>query len=127
VKKLTSSDLAELESALLAARAEHLQRVQREFSGSDGEATRTILNHFADGDSRAASALLNDEELALLRHDLDQLAAIDDALKRIDYGTGGVCIACGADIALDRLRAEPTAKACFDCQRQAEASQADRR
>jgi DnaK suppressor protein len=47
----------------------------------------------------------------------DALAAIRSALSRIEAGNYGWCVACGAPIAVERLRAEPTAERCVDCAR----------
>lgn len=43
------------------------------------------------------------------------LAAIRAALSRIEAGNYGWCVACGTPIALERLRAEPTADRCVAC------------
>lgn len=43
------------------------------------------------------------------------LAAIRAALSRIEAGNYGWCVACGSAIALERLRAEPTADRCIEC------------
>ncbi len=40
---------------------------------------------------------------------------IDEALKRIDEGTFGVCTACENDIEIKRLEARPTATLCIAC------------
>lgn len=45
------------------------------------------------------------------------LAAIRAALSRIEAGNYGWCVACGAPIAVERLRAEPTADHCVACAR----------
>lgn len=45
------------------------------------------------------------------------LGAIRAALSRIEAGNYGWCVACGSPIALERLRAEPTADHCVDCAR----------
>jgi DnaK suppressor protein len=45
------------------------------------------------------------------------LAAIDDALRRIDEGTYGICARCGRDIGAERLRAVPYATLCIDDKR----------
>ena len=45
------------------------------------------------------------------------LAAIDEALARIDAGTYGVCVGCGKQIAEERLDAMPYARKCIDCKR----------
>ncbi|GMA59192.1 hypothetical protein GCM10025858_36950 [Alicyclobacillus sacchari] len=48
------------------------------------------------------------------------LEDIDEALKRIDAGTYGVCAECGREITSERLEAMPTARYCIDCQEDAE-------
>ena len=121
MRQLTSSDLAELEASLQLARAQVVARVHAQLGGRDADEVRTLVNHLTDGDSRAASELLNDTEIALLQHDISELEAIDAALKRIDFGTGGLCTACGEPIPLARLRAAPTAVTCVQCQADIEA------
>ncbi|TMR01198.1 TraR/DksA family transcriptional regulator [Actinomadura soli] len=44
-----------------------------------------------------------------------RLADIDDALRRLDDGTYGVCEQCGGAIAAERLEARPFARTCFTC------------
>ena len=48
------------------------------------------------------------------------LAAIDTALARIEDGTYGTCVNCGAQIAPERLEARPWATLCIDCKRKEE-------
>ena len=45
------------------------------------------------------------------------LASIDDALKRIEDGTYGICTNCGRPISEERLEALPWAELCIDCAR----------
>lgn len=40
---------------------------------------------------------------------------VDLALERIENGRYGVCVACGCQIAEQRLRIVPTAKLCVNC------------
>jgi DnaK suppressor protein len=56
-------------------------------------------------------------DLALRERNENQLAAVERALGRIDDGTFGVCVRCGAEIAPDRLTALPWAAHCIECQR----------
>lgn len=49
-----------------------------------------------------------------------ELAAIDDAIGRIDAGWYGVCGDCGRPIPVARLQALPYATLCIDCQREEE-------
>lgn len=44
------------------------------------------------------------------------LALIDEALQRIEDGTYGICVACGAEIQPKRLEAVPWARHCVTCQ-----------
>jgi len=46
---------------------------------------------------------------------------IQGALKRIRNGSFGVCVECGRDIELKRLKAHPMATLCLDCKRELEA------
>ncbi|SFP49228.1 TraR/DksA family transcriptional regulator [Actinomadura madurae] len=43
------------------------------------------------------------------------LTDIDDALRRLDQGTYGICEQCGAPIAAERLTARPATRTCLAC------------
>lgn len=45
------------------------------------------------------------------------LYQIDDALKRLEDGSFGVCQQCSQPISMSRLKAVPYASLCIDCQR----------
>jgi DnaK suppressor protein len=58
----------------------------------------------------------NDEVLdGVERSALAAIAAIRQALSRLDSGTYGLCIWCGEAIAPARLEAMPTASQCIRC------------
>jgi len=46
---------------------------------------------------------------------LNEILAIDSALKRIEDGTFGVCMSCGEGISEERLKAVPYAAKCRNC------------
>lgn len=56
-----------------------------------------------------------------------ELAEVLAALERMDEGTYGACLDCGARIAAERLEARPHAARCLDCQRRFELATAHRR
>jgi len=58
----------------------------------------------------------NGIEHAEMQRDLEELADIDTARARMDAGTYGECIVCGRDIAFERLKAQPRALRCINCQ-----------
>ncbi len=94
------------------------------------------LQHVERDRRRASNALEADwEEQATVRQNdevLDELSieeaqqarAIRAALQRMDQGTYGVCVTCGAPIAARRLEALPYAVRCLACATQAEQRQA---
>ncbi|MBO8128708.1 MAG: TraR/DksA C4-type zinc finger protein [Peptococcaceae bacterium] len=44
-----------------------------------------------------------------------KIQAIDDALRRIEQGTYGICDQCGKTIEVERLNAQPYTTKCFAC------------
>lgn len=48
--------------------------------------------------------------------DLAELREIQAARQRIQKGTYGSCVDCGADIEPDRIQAQPQASRCLQCQ-----------
>ena len=81
---------------------------------SEGEEEETFDNHLGD----AATITLNREmDYSLEDNAGHVLAAIDEALKKIEDGTFGTCARCGKPIAEARLEAMPYATKCIDCKR----------
>ena len=75
---------------------------------------QTQDNHLAE----TATATLDREiDYTLEENSEHVLSAIDDALKRIEEGTFGVCVNCGKAISEERLAALPWATTCIDCKR----------
>jgi DnaK suppressor protein len=122
VRQLTSSDLDELEQRLRDERATVLEAIRSRLSGRDEDEQRVLINYFAEGDSQAAAAQLAETDIALLRQELTELAAIDAAIKRLEFGGGGLCTVCGCPIPLPRLRAAPASQTCLECQQKIEAA-----
>jgi RNA polymerase-binding transcription factor DksA len=52
---------------------------------------------------------------SLLAAARDRIAEIDDALRRVDVATYGICERCGRPIAEERLAARPFARTCVAC------------
>jgi RNA polymerase-binding protein DksA len=67
------------------------------------------------GDESVAD-LLVDLDQADLSRDAGELREIEAARRRLDDGTYGICADCGAAIDFERLRAEPAAARCVECQ-----------
>lgn len=66
--------------------------------------------------SDQAQAIENDEVIdSLDKLEREELAQINDALKKLENGSYGTCINCNSKIAVTRLRAMPYALLCIDC------------
>jgi len=67
--------------------------------------------------SEAAEADIQDDiEFALMQMKTETLNKIRDALTRLEEGAYGYCYECGEEIAKRRLRAQPFAARCKNCQ-----------
>ena len=70
----------------------------------------------ADRKDEATQHQFGDLDDVQERRDIDELAQVESALKRLDAGTYGNCAECGEPIALERLRVQPAALRCAHCQ-----------
>ncbi|GAA0364812.1 TraR/DksA C4-type zinc finger protein [Bacillus horti] len=84
----------------------HLESSMRD---SDGELSLHD-NHPADS---ATTMYEREKDLSLLEHYRLHLEDIEQALKRMEEGTYGICQKCGEPIPLERLEAIPTATYCI--------------
>ncbi len=75
---------------------------------------------FPDPTDRAS--LESDRNFLLRIRDRERklVVKIQEALKRIEEGTFGICQECGEDITDSRLTARPVATLCVDCKRKQE-------
>ena len=67
-----------------------------------------FYDHATSDRARELSLMLTDRER-------QKLVQIEEALKKIDEGSYGVCESCGDDIDDERLIAMPFAKLCLSC------------
>ena len=86
-------------------------------SRAEGSEASAFGMHQADAGSDAYD---RDFALSLLSQEQDALYEIEEALKRIDLGTYGVCEMSGKSIAQARLEALPFARCTVECQAQLE-------
>ena len=112
-------DVGRFREALLEERrrvVEAIDYLHKENPGTIEEETEdeTLDNHLAE----TATATLDREiDYTLEENSEHVLTAIDEALKRIEDGTYGICAICGKPIGEERLAAIPWATHCIDCKR----------
>ena len=92
------------------------ETLEREHAGEDTELS-TLDQHPADLASNLSDA---DRENALLEAIQRQREEAVAALARIENGSYGQCVDCGAPLPDERLEARPEAARCLSCQAKAE-------
>ena len=78
-----------------------------------------------DAEEQSVDDFVQEVDFALMEMKSETLKKIDEALRRLEHGTYGICGECGAEIAEPRLAALPFAALCRSCQEQAESREAD--
>lgn len=102
-----------IEQRRQALMAELRQDVERTQERQYGE----LAGPAPDSGDESVAALISDLEHAGLSRDLGELRGLEAARARLAEGSYGICINCGGDIEFERLRANPGALRCVDCQR----------
>lgn len=90
-----------------------LKKSQKEASGDISGYTYHMADVATDTYDREFSLSIASNERKLLYE-------LDDALKKIEDGTFGICEDCKSLIAKNRLRALPNARSCVKCQQKKE-------
>lgn len=68
-----------------------------------------------------SDSYMRETDIALMGAEGDHLAAIQDAIERLEAGTFGICEECEKRISKGRLQAKPEANRCIGCQEALEA------
>jgi DnaK suppressor protein len=109
-------DLDEMKSVLERRREELMERRER-LARHTRHREEPLSADFAE----QAVELENGETLVALDREVHaELHEIERALRRIDDGIYGYCLACGEMVAEPRLQAVPFASHCIDCANKAD-------
>ena len=122
---MSAVDTERFRSLLLDKRdavAKVLEYLHKENSGSLEEETGELVSGSADQHMADTATETVEREIGNTLEELDErlLHEIDAALQRIEGGTYGRCVNCGAQIPEERLAAMPWATLCIDCKRKEE-------
>lgn len=102
----------------MLAELDESAKVLQHAGGDDTGELTTVDQHPADSGTNLADA---DREEASIEILAAQQERVREALARIDAGTYGRCVDCGAELPNERLEARPEAARCVNCQQRAEA------
>lgn len=115
----TAGQKALLETALRLRLGEFERRVAaRQRGNSRVEHAQTVLEQ--DGDDAPQRSADREVDLALSDANMVEIGQISDALLRLHDPDFGFCKQCGIQIPIDRLKTQPQAMRCVDCESAAE-------
>jgi DnaK suppressor protein len=118
---LTDSEREDLAAKLHARRDELRAEIAKQLKTQDDPRLVGLRNRMEDTDDWAVADAMAAMDIASVSRVLAILADVEAALARLDEGSYGECIDCGAGIPYARLSAYPAAKRCVGCQEIAEA------
>ena len=119
---LIRRQIIELSHAIRERRRALLDEVAQGIARAREESRDALADAVPDSGDQAQADLIGELDLAYVKRDLGELDELDGAARRLADGSYGVCLDCGAEIPLERLRARPGAPRCLDCQRRHEAT-----
>lgn len=124
LKKLNKKDLEQFRKLILKKKEEILSEIkhisEETLKKSQKDAAGDIsayTYHMADV---ATDTYDREFSLGLASNESKLIYEVDDALKRIDEGTYGICESCKQLIAKIRLKAIPYCRLCLKCQERKE-------
>ncbi len=114
-----SEDTKKIEEILNKMRSELFDEIKETLKSESDTTTKDNV-----GDIYDLASDERDRELNLLISDRDRekIAEIDEALKRIEDGSYGICEECETDIPKKRLLIMPFARLCVNCKSELEKS-----
>jgi RNA polymerase-binding protein DksA len=120
---LTKDQLKQFRQLLLTERAKfvaEIRSIAEDTSKSPREASGDLSAYTIHMADMAADTYERELSMNIVSSEQEVLYQIDDALKRMDEGTFGVCQSCNQPIIISRLKAVPYAAMCIGCQRSKE-------
>lgn len=119
-KKTRDERKIDLRRFLINKREDVIKEAKEEISKYiKGETRQLVETAFDDGDWSIID-LTEDISLRQLSTHRENLLKIDEALRKLDEGTYGICEDCGEEISKERLKVMPFAIYCIDCQEKQE-------
>ena len=117
---LNKQQLKQFRQLLITERvkvADEIKSIAEEASKSPREASGDLSAYTLHMADMAADTYERELSMSMVSTEQEVLYQIDDALKRIDDGSFGICQQCAKPIAISRLKAVPYAPMCITCQR----------
>ena len=86
----------------------------------------TAVESCADDNEYASRISEQKINLALHARETELITALEETLGRVEHWDFGICEDCGEEIAIARIKANPTTRFCVSCQSRLEEDQLGR-
>jgi RNA polymerase-binding protein DksA len=100
--------------------ADEIKSIAKDASTSPRDASGDLSAYTVHMADMAADTYDRELSMNIASSEQEILYQIDDALKRLDEGSYGICQQCNQPITMSRLKAVPYASLCIACQRSKE-------
>ncbi|MCM8795608.1 MAG: TraR/DksA family transcriptional regulator [Candidatus Omnitrophica bacterium] len=125
-KKFNKKELMEFKKIILKRKEEILEEIkhlsEETLKKSPKDAAGDISGYTYHMADVATDTYDREFSLGLASNERELLYELDDALKKIEDGTFGICEECKTLITKNRLKAIPFARLCVRCQQKKEKS-----
>ena len=122
--KFTKKELTEFKKIILKEKEQIIDGIKHisedTLKKSQKEAAGDISGYTYHMADVATDSYDREFSLSLASNDREALYELDDALKKAEDGTFGICDACKQLISKNRLKAVPSARLCVKCQEKKE-------
>ncbi|MFO7965143.1 MAG: TraR/DksA C4-type zinc finger protein [Desulfobacterales bacterium] len=107
---------SEIKQDLINRRRELWNLIREDLEKEGREEYGKYIQNIMDRGDTALAELKESTVFSYIQMKSDEIESIDQALKKIENGTYGICDDCGKDISLKRLQVMPYALRCRKCQ-----------
>ena len=117
---LTKEQIKQYRQLLITERvklADEIKSIAKDASTSPRDASGDLSAYTVHMADMAADTYERELSMNIASSEQQILYQIDEALKRLDDGSFGVCQQCNQPISVSRLKAVPYASLCIECQR----------
>ncbi|MGQ9706553.1 MAG: TraR/DksA family transcriptional regulator [bacterium] len=124
---MRKEELEKFRIALLRERARIMDIIKRRYNDLtewDSDSQETLSSFLINPMEISDSCYRRELTAKLIERISYTLHQINNALERIEDNSFGICISCGKQISLKRLKAVPYAIYCVECQRSYEKNKA---
>ncbi|SFG80963.1 TraR/DksA family transcriptional regulator [Neptunomonas qingdaonensis] len=122
---LTAAQEKIIKAELLDLLANLREDVGHELHDQQGERVHQAMKEAHDMGDEASADLESTINLVNMSRHLHEIKECQEALQRLTNGEYGLCVGCGEEIELNRLKANPVSSRCLSCQSKEEQQHPD--